>query len=127
MNTLNVVYLALSNDVFFLKQVSLFLFIYFLDRTRARVRSCCGAATVIALHSFRKVLNTSQVSLSNNRVNSALHPSGVDKMSTSLQESGEIHVRIAWSTMKLPIGAIQDDDHHAERDPMSMSPYAGSG
>src|SRR5580692_7542517 len=94
---------------------------------RARVRSCCGAATVVALHRFRKVLNTSQVSLSDNRVNSALHPSGVDKMSTSLQESGEIHVRIVWSTMKLPIIATQDDDHYAVRDPMSVSPYADSG
>ena len=48
-------------------------------------------------------------------------------MSTSLQETGEKQVRITWSTIKLPNGATQDDDNHARRDPMNLSPYACSG
>ena len=48
-------------------------------------------------------------------------------MSTSLQETGEKQVRIAWSTIKLPNGATQDDDNHAGCDPMNLSPYACSG
>ena len=44
----------------------------------------------------------------------------------SLQDTGEKQVRIAWSTIKLPNGATQDDNH-AGRDPMNLSPYACSG
>jgi hypothetical protein len=52
---------------------------------------------------------------------------GVGEMSTSLQETGDKQVRITWSTIKLPNGATQDDDNHAGRDPMNLSPYAFSG
>ena len=45
----------------------------------------------------------------------------------SLQKTREKQVRIAWSTIKLPNGATQDDDNHAGRDPMNLSPYACSG
>ena len=61
------------------------------------------------------------------RVDSAHHLYGVGEMSTGLQETGEKQVRIAWSTIKLPNGATQDDDNHTERDPMNLSPYACSG
>ena len=56
------------------------------------------------------------------QVDSAHHLHRADEMSTSLQETGEKHVRIAWSN-----GATQDDDNHARRDPMNLSPYASSG
>ena len=58
---------------------------------------------------------------------SSHHLHGVGEMSTSLQETGEKQVRIAWSTIKLPNGPTQDDDNHAGRDPMNLSPYASSG
>ena len=61
------------------------------------------------------------------RVDSAHHLHGVGEMSTSLQETGEKQVRIAWSTIQLPNGATEDADNHAGRDPMNLSPYACSG
>ena len=33
-------------------------------------------------------------------------------------------IQIAWSTFKPPKGATQDDDNHAGRDPMNLSPNA---
>ena len=48
-------------------------------------------------------------------------------MNTRLQETGKKHFRITvtWSTIKLPNGATQNDDNHAGRDPMNLSPTQG--
>ena len=93
-------------------------------RAAATARRHTSSQRHLSLAGTEQLASTCLVS----RVDSAHHLHGVGEMSISLQETGEKQVLIVWSTIKLlPNGATQDDDNHAGRHPMNLSPYACSG
>ena len=59
------------------------------------------------------------------RVDSAHHLYGVGEMRTSLQETGEKQVRIAWSTIRLPWALLKM--MIIMRDSKNLPPYASNG